>query len=67
MGDGEMTPSFRAIAALPEDPGLILQYPHGRWQASVSPVPGDLQCPRLGAPSMHMWYTDTHAGKTFEK
>lgn len=44
-GGGEMAPSFTATAALPEDPGLILQYPCGRSQPSVSPGP-DLQCTR---------------------
>lgn len=41
-----MAPSFTVTAALPEDPGLILQYPHDRSQPSVSPGPGDLQCTR---------------------
>jgi hypothetical protein len=54
-GTGEMAQQLRALAALPEDPGLIPSTHTAAHKASISPVLGD---PRLflplGAPGVQV-------------
>ena len=49
-GTREVAEWLKALAALPEDPGLILSNPYGGSQPSVTPGPGDpVSCPLLAS------------------
>lgn len=57
---GETAQWLRSLAALAEDLSKCgFPLPHGSWQPSVTPVPGN-QCPFLASVGTYSIYTKRH-------